>query len=86
MLNKVKLIASWLATSGVALLVAWITNSGWIMTIDTADVTLVNTANSNFLQSAWEVIKFIPTLAMLAWGFYVLNKIFSFVPKAWGTK
>lgn len=84
-INKIKTQAVALATSGVALVIAWITNSGWVMVVESGDITAVNTANSNFLSSAFEILKFIPTIAMVAGWFYVLNKIFSLIPKSgWG--
>jgi len=89
MLNSIKkfqVASSAMAMSWLALLVAWITNSGWVMVVETADITSVNTANSNFLSSAFEILKFIPTIAMVAGWFYVLNKIFSLIPKAGWSK
>lgn len=80
MFAQIKTWALALCTAWTALIVAGITNSGWIMVVDSADITNVNTANSNFLSSAFEILKFVPTIAMVAWGFYVLNKIFSLIP------
>lgn len=60
---------------------AMLTASSTGITVDTADVTNVSNANGYFLSSSFEVTKFLPTLAVLAAGMYVLNKVFSFVPK-----
>lgn len=60
---------------------AMLTASSTGITVDAADVTNVSNANGYFLSSSFEVTKFLPTLAVLAAGMYVLNKVFSFVPK-----
>lgn len=60
---------------------AMITFTSTGITVETADVTNVSNSNGYFLTSSFEILKFLPTLAVLAGGLYVLNKVFSFVPK-----
>lgn len=90
MLSKVKekvariakgsaLIASAVALGSSIMLI--VTASG--VTVENSDVTQVNDANTIFLTSSFGVLAFLKTLALLAAGMYILNKIFSFVPK-WG--
>lgn len=71
-----------LSASGVAVALGTslltVTSTG--VTVEAADVTNVSTANGYYLTSSFEILDFIPTLAVLAGGMYVLNKIFSFVP------
>jgi hypothetical protein len=63
-----------------------ITISGGIVQIDpVTDVARVTDATGNFLTSAFEITQFIPVIALLAGGMYVLNKVFSFVPSSGGS-
>lgn len=85
-MNKTKLFLVWNAGLLVTAL-SWITtNSSWAVTVEAADVTQITSANNVFLTSAFEMLKFIPTIAALAAGFYILNKIFGLIPKSWGWK
>lgn len=72
-----------IALSAVTTALLTVTSTG--VSVETADVTNVQTANGYFLSSSFEILKFIPTIAVLAAWMWVLNKVFSFVPKAgWG--
>lgn len=43
-----------------------LTSSGGIIVVETADTTVANTASSNTLASMFEIIKFLPTMALIA--------------------
>jgi hypothetical protein len=61
---------------------AWlIVGTGWVQ-IEPTDVALVQWANEGFLTSAFQIVEFIPTIAIMAGWMYLLNKVFSFVPKS----
>ena len=86
-MNKAKLFLVWNAGLLVTAL-SWITTNpttGQVI-VWTGDVADITSANNVFLSSAFEMLKFIPTIAALAAGFYILNKIFSLIPKAGGWK
>ncbi len=85
-MNKAKLFLVWNAGLLVTAL-SWITTNGsWVVTVEAWDVSQITGANNVFLSSAFEMLKFIPTIAALAAGFYILNKIFSLIPKSGGWK
>jgi hypothetical protein len=35
------------------------------------------------LTTVFEILKFLPIIALIIWGFFVLNKIFGIVRSAW---
>jgi len=57
-----------------------VTNSG--VTIESSDLTKVSDANSAYLSSAFQIVELLPYIAVFAGGVYVLNKLFSILPKA----
>lgn len=74
-------ILGYLGIGATAVGTAMLTVSSTGVTVDTADVTNVQTSNGYYLTSSFEILKFLPTLAVLAAGMWVLNKVFGFVPK-----
>jgi len=63
------------------ILLSWITQSGWIVEVTPQD--LINHQHwwEIYIKSVAQMIQFIPTIAMVAWGFYILTKIFSLIKK-----
>ena len=56
-----------------------ITQTGISITTNATDE--ITSANNTYLTSIFEILKFAGVIAVLAWGLYVLNKIFSFIPR-----
>ena len=52
--------------------------------VEAGAVTATSTANNQYLGSSFEILKFLATMAVLAAGMWVLNRIFNFVPKFGG--
>ena len=71
-----------IATTG-AVALQWLTVNNGQVTVGTGDVDTIATANNNFVTSAFEITKFIPTIAALAAWFFILNKVMSMIPKGW---
>jgi len=78
--KKLATVLSMSATAITALKTALVIVTATGVTVEAADVTYVSTANGYFLTSSFGILQFIPTLAVLAGGKYVLNKVFSFAP------
>ena len=57
-----------------------LTASGGVITVETADTTIANDASTKNLQSMFEIIKFLPTMALIAGGLYVLRAVMSILP------
>ena len=67
---------------GAAVSTALLTVTASGVTVDSADVTNISTANGYYLTSSFELLKFAGVIAVLAAGTWVLNKIFGIIPKA----
>ena len=57
-----------------------LTASGGVITVETSDTTIANDASTKNLQSMFEIIKFLPTMALIAGGMYVLRAVMSILP------
>lgn len=69
-----------LATVGATSMGLTVASTG--VTIEAGDLTTINDANSAYLSSAFQVVELLPYIAVIAWGFYVLNKLFGIIPSA----
>lgn len=56
--------------------------SGSQVTVTTEWVTKVNESATALLTTVFEILKFLPVIALIIWGFYLLNKIFWIVKSA----
>lgn len=59
-----------------------ITVTGTGVDITSGDLAQVTDANSAYLGSAFQVVELLPFIAVFAGGMYVLNKVFSIIPRA----
>lgn len=73
--------------TGVALVASTLglTISGSTVTVDSADLTSVSNSVNSLLTTSFETLKFLPYIALIIGGFYLLNKIFSVVKSAGGS-
>ena len=71
-------LIAWLGT-------AWLIVTGSGVEVESSDVANVANANTGFLTSIFQITEFIPTIAIMAGWIYLLNKVFSFIPKAGGS-
>ncbi len=58
-----------------------ITSSGGRIVVEAAGVTFANDASTKNLQSMFEIIKFLPTMALILGGMYVLSAVMGILPK-----
>ena len=84
MSTLLKKAGAYVAVVSTAISTAMLTATSTGITVDSTDVTNVSNSNGYFLASSFEILKFLPTLAVLGAGMWVLNKIFNFVPKYQG--
>jgi len=61
-----------------------LTSSGGQIVVETADITLANDASTKTLGSMFEIIKFLPTMALIAGGMFVLGKVMGILPSGGG--
>jgi len=73
-----------ITTAVTAVTTAGLTVSNTGVTIDSADLVKVGDANSAYLSSAFQVVELLPYIAVIAGGFFVLNKLFGILPSANG--
>lgn len=69
-----------MAVMGATTIGLTVSNTG--VTIEAGDLTAVSDANSAYLSSAFQIVQLLPYIAVIAWGFYVLNKLFGIIPTA----
>lgn len=60
-----------------------LTISGSSVTVTPEWVTAVSNSATALLTTVFEILKFLPVISLIIWGFFVLNKIFSIVKGAW---
>lgn len=58
-----------------------LTASGGVIVVETSDTTIANDASTKNLQSMFEIIKFLPTMALISGGMYVLSAVMNILPK-----
>lgn len=58
-----------------------LTASGGVIIVEAADTTIANDASTKNLQSMFEIIKFLPTMALISGGMYVLSAVMNILPK-----
>ena len=66
-------------SSGGGTFTALTTQSG-VIVISDSGVSFANDASTKNLQSMFEIIKFLPTMALIAGGLYVLRAVMSILP------
>lgn len=74
--NTMGLVTVWATVVSTAWLIV---TSTWV-TIESSDITVLTTANGAYLGTAFQSVQFLPTIAIISWGFYILNKLFSIIP------
>lgn len=79
--TKLGLVGSAIAT---AKLTAGLIVTATGVVIEATDLAKITDANAAYLNSAFQVVELLPFIAVLSWGFYVLNKVFSIIPKVSG--
>jgi len=76
---KVIALAAGTAISTMGLTVA---NTG--VSIDPlTDLVAVENASSAYLTSAFEIVELLPYIAVIAWGFFLVNKLMGVIPSGW---
>lgn len=60
-----------------------LTISGSTVTVTNDWVNAVRDSATSLLTTVFEILKFLPIIALIIWGFFVLNKIFGIVRSAW---
>lgn len=81
-MNKTKTIVLWLLTAVGFFAVGMVVANTWV-TLETSDLSVITDANSAFLSTSFQVVKLLPYIAVIAWGFYLLNKVFGIIPRSW---
>lgn len=66
-------VASWLA------LVWLVVTSTWV-TLESADISTLNDANTAYLSTVFQVVQLLPYIAVMAGWFFLINKLFSIIP------
>lgn len=59
-----------------------VTSSG--VTLEATDISVLNDANTAYLSTVFQVVQLLPYIAVMAWGFYLINKLFGIIPTGWG--
>jgi hypothetical protein len=65
-----------LNNSDIIITSTWLVLNSWYFTV-------ITDANSAFLSTSFQVVKLLPYIAVIAWGFYLLNKVFGIIPRSW---
>lgn len=58
-----------------------LTASGGVIVVEDSDTEIANDASTKNLQSMFEIIKFLPTMALISGGMYVLSAVMNILPK-----
>ncbi len=79
-------IGAWFVMAGISstYAAALLTISGSSVEVTTDGVSAVNSSASALLTTAFEILKFLPVIALIIGWFFVLNKIFGIVKSAGG--
>lgn len=72
---------AWVGLTALAVSWTWLIVTNTWVHIESSDLTKLTNANQAYLGSAFQVVELIPYIAVVSWGFYVLNKMFSIIPK-----
>lgn len=85
MLAKVYALLAWVFAFIVGFFSAGLVVTASWVTVEASDISTLTDANSAYLSTVFQVVQFLPYLAVMAGWFFLINKIFSIIPgTGWG--